>query len=335
MYRRALLVSLAGLSGCTGLVPLGGGPEPGSTGGSGGSDGSGNGGESGDGEGTTGEGTATSDPGGTTTDSPPSAAELGRMDVDELLGRARDRIDRAIDAYAGEGNPLTAVSAASDSFDPVPVIEHLYRAQAAYEAADRQGIGTEREQTIKRLRRVNALLRSAIDVQVLLVDAHADLEAFVIAVEYVDSESVESIRDRITSRRRRANDGVSELSQSRYAQAVGAVDRLSRGGYDDKRRQFAAETEVIGRLIDASGKVIEGVTLLSRARAKRRSGSPYAAAELARDAGTAFQRGAAALDNVAATVPSDGRAFSDVAAALVTTAEARRRDAQELYEGIA
>ena len=332
MYRRALLVSLAGLSGCTGLVPLGGGPEPGPTGGSGGS---GDGDESGGGEATAGEGTATSGPAGTTTEGPPSAAELRRMDVDELLGRARDRIDRAVDAYAGEGKPLTAVSAASGSFDPVPAIEHLYRAQAAYEAADRQGIGAEREQTIQRLRRVNALLRSAIDVQVLLVEAHLDLEAFVGAVEHVDPESVGSIRDRIASRRRRASDGVSELSQSRYAQAVGVVDRLSRDGYDDKRRQFAAETEVLGRLIDASGKVIEGVRLLSRARAKRRSGSPYAAAELARDAGTAFQRGATALDDVAATVPPGGRGFSDVAAALVTTAEARRRDARELYEGIA
>lgn len=335
MYRRALLVTLAGLSGCTGLVPLGGGPEPGSTGGSGGSDGSGNGEGSGEGEAAAGEGTTTPDTAGTTTDDPPSAAELRRMDVDELLGRARDRIDRAVDAYAGNEKPLTAVSAATDSFDPAPAIEQLYRAQAAYEEADRQGIGAEQEQTIQRLRRVNTLLRSAIDVQVLLVEAHADLEAFVTAVEYVDPESAGSISDRIASRRRRASDTVSELSQSRYAQAVGVVERLSRDGYDDKRRQFAAETEVLGGLIDASGKVIEGVTLLSRARAKRRSGSPYAAAELARDAGTAFQRGATALDDVAATVPPDGRGFSDVAAALVTTAEARRHDARELYEGIA
>jgi hypothetical protein len=333
MYRRALLLSLAGLSGCAGLVPLGGGPEPGPAGGSDSSGGSGDGDESG-GEAAA-EGTATSGPAGTTTEGPPSAAELRRMDVDELLGRARDRIDRAVDAYAGEGKPLTAVSAASDSFDPVPAIEHLYRAQAAYEEADRQGIGAEREQTIQRLRRVNTLLRTAIDVQVLVVEAHADLEAFVTAVEYVDPESAGSIRDRIASRRRQASDGVSELSQSRYAQAIGVVDRLSRDGYDDKRRQFAAETETLGRLIDASGKVIEGVRLLSRARAKRRSGSPYAAAELARDAGTAFQRGATALDDVVATVRPGGRGFSDVAAALVTTAEARRRDARELYEGIA
>jgi hypothetical protein len=330
MHRRALLVAVAGLSGCTGLVPLGGGA--GSTGQAGGS--AGETGDSGNAGGSQ-EGTATATPAGTPSDGTPSADALRRMDVPALLDRARDQTDRAVDAYAGDGGSLTAVTAATTTFDPTPAIEHLYNAQAAYEAANRQGISAEQEQTIQRLRRVKTLLRLAIDAQSLLVQAHIDLEEFVDAVEYVDAESVGSISDRVATRSERATAVVSELSQRRYAQSVGVVDRLSRAEYDDKRLQLETEAEVLDRLFDALGGVIEGVRLLSQARRKRRSGAPYAAARLARDAESRFVRGRTSLDSVAGSIPPQGQGFAAVAAALVAAADDRRVEAREFYEGIA
>jgi hypothetical protein len=330
MHRRALLVAVAGLSGCTGLVPLGGG-----TGSAGQSSGAASDADDPEASGGSQEGTATATPAGTPSDGTPSAAALRRMDVPDLLDRAREQTDLAVDAYAGDGGSLTAVTAATDSFDPTPAIEHLYNAQAAYEAANRQGISAEQEQTIQRLRRVKTLLRLAIDAQSLLVQAHVDLEEFVDAVEYVDAESVGSIRDRVASRQERATAVVSELSQKQYAQSVGVVDRLSRAEYDDKRLQLETEAQVLDRLFGALEGVIEGVRLLSQARGKRRSGAPYAAARLARDAETAFVRGRASLDSVAGSIPPQGRGFAAVAAALVTAADDRRVDARELYEGVA
>jgi hypothetical protein len=330
MYRRSLLVAVAGCAGCAG-APFGGGDGSSLAGGDG-----------------TGEDERAGEPIGTATDAAPtasptpdrrpddtpSAAELERMDVEELLALARSRIDRAVDAYAGEGEPLTAVTAAADSFDPSEAIEQLYYARAAYEAADRQGITAEQVEAIRRLRQVEEFLRLAIDSQALLVAAHTDLGSLTEAIEYVDAETVRSIRDRVGSRHEQATDIVSRLSQTRYRRAVTVADRLSRDGYDAKRLQLETETELLQRLVVATAEVLEGVRLLSRARGKRQSGSPYAAASLGKDAERALGRGIAALDGVARNVPPQGRGFSGVIAELLTATEDRRAEARTLHETV-
>jgi hypothetical protein len=334
MYRRALLVSLAGLSGCMGLVsnPLGGGTDSAAErSGSEGGEPDAQPREDDETPGTPGTETPTGSSAGGT----PSPAELRRMSVDELIHLGREGLDRAIDAYAGAGESLTAVTAATDGFDPTPVIEHLYGVRAAAEAANRQGVTAEQRRTIGHLRRVEGLLRIAIDVQVLLVEVHADLGELAGAVEHVDPETVASVVDRIATRRRRANEGVSDLSQARYAQSVTVVDRLSRAEYDDKRRQFTAELDAVRDVVEAMGGVIDGVELLSRARGKLRSGSPYAAAALAKDAEAAFRRGTTALEGAVDGLPRRGRGFAAAVTALLTVAEERRLEARELHRRVA
>jgi hypothetical protein len=323
MYRRSLLVAVAGLSGCTGVVPgVGGGSD--------------------DGDASTGQGAADDVPTvatstGTATPTPdglPSAEDLRGRDVADLLALARDETDRAIEAYVGDGTSLSSVTAASDAFEASPVIERLYRARAAYEAANRQGISADQEETIVRLRQVGAFLRLAIDAQVLLVEAHTDLEELAAAVEYVEPGTATSIRDRVRSRHERTLDIVSELSQPKYEGAVGVVGRLSREEYDAKRLQFSAEGRVLGKLAGALGGVLDGLRLLSQARGKRRSGAPYTAAELARDAESAFAKGGRELDAVAGEIPAAGRGFAGVTGELVDRTEAARAAAGALHREI-
>lgn len=332
MYRRSLLAVVAGLSGCSGLgSTLGGGSDQSaSDGGSG--DGSTGTAESVDGPANA---TAAATPTATITpDGTPSPAELRRMDVDELLALAREQAGQAVEAYAGEDGSLTAVTAATDSFDPSPVIEALYGARAAYEAADRQGLSRDQERTIQLLRRFETAIRLAIDVQVHLGESHAELVRLVDVIEYVDPETTASVTERAASRRTRADEVISGLSQDQYIGSVDATDRLTRDEFVEKRRQFETETEVLGDLIDALDPVIEGVRLLSRARRKRQSGSPYAAATLSRDAETSFARGTTALDAVANDIPPSGRGFAEVSSKLVQVTADRRLEARQLHEGL-
>lgn len=331
MYRRAVLVAFAGLSGCTGIVPFGGGSEDTSSGP--GADGAGGPGQRT--AGTPGGSAAGESTGTPTTTGTPSEAELGRMDVAELLDLARALSGQAVTAYVGSDRPLTAVSASADSFDPSPVTERLYRAKAAYEAADRQGISAEQQETIRRLRRFERLLRLAVDAQVLLIGAHTDLEEFVVATDNVEPETAVSIRGRVDRRQARAGQVVSELSGTTYARSVGVVDRLSRAEYDDKRLQLETETEVLGQLVDALDEVIEGVRLLSRARGRRQSGAPYTAAELGRDAEDAFVRGTTALKSVLGGISPQGRGFSAVGNDLLSATEDRRSEARALHVNVA
>lgn len=257
------------------------------------------------------------------------------MDVAELLDLAKALSGKAVTAYVGGDGPLTAVSASADAFDPSPVTELLYRAKAAYEAADRQGISADQEETIQRLRQFERLLRLAVDAQVLLVGAHTDLEELVVATDNVEPETAGSIRGRIDRRQVRAGQVVSELSRTKYAQSVGVVDRLSRTEYDDKRLQLETEVEVLGQLVDALEGVVEGITLLARARGRRQSGAPYAAAELGQDAEAAFVRGTNALEDVLGGVSPQGRGFSVVGNDLLSAAEDRRSEARALHVNVA
>lgn len=332
MYRRSLLVAVAGLSGCAGLgSTLGGGSDQ-TTPESGSGDDSADITESADGPANA-TATATS-AAATTPDGTPSTAELQRMDVDELLAFARDRAGQAVEAYVGDGGSLTAVTAATDSFDPSPVIEALYGARAAYEAADRQGLSHDQEQTIQLLRRFETALRLAIDVQEHLGESHDDLVRLVDAIEYVDAETTASITERAASRQTRADETLARLSLDRYTGSVGVTDRLTRDEFVEKRLQFETETEVLGHLVDALDPVVDGVRLLSRARGKRQSGSPYAAATLSRDAEASFAQGTAALDEVANDAPPLGRGFVGVSSTLVRTTEDRRLEARRLHESL-
>jgi hypothetical protein len=330
MHRRALLVAVAGLSGCTSLVG-GGSDAPGESGGSGTDDATG---DDDAGDGTPTPGTATPSP--TPTEETPSAAELRRMSVSDLLALARSELAAAVAAYAdaGGGDALTAVTAATEGFDAGVVVDHLYGAQRAYEAADRQGLAADQETEISRLGRVQTLLRLSIDTQVLLIEAHDDLEGVVTAVRYLDPETASSLADRAGTRRGRAADAVSELSTTRYEQSVRAVDGLSPEGYVDKRDQFRAETEVLDELREALSSVVEGVRLFARAKGRRTSGAPYAAASLGQDAESAFAAGAADLDAVAAGIPPDGRGFDGVAASLLAVTEEQRAAARAFHEEI-
>jgi hypothetical protein len=256
------------------------------------------------------------------------------MDVDELLALARDWAGRAVEAYVGEAGSLTAVTAASDSFDPSPVIEALYGARAAFEAADRQGLSDDQMRTIQLLRRFETALRLAIDVQVHLGEAHANLVRLVDAIEYVDAETTASLTERSASRQARAAETLSRLSQDQYTGSVGVTGQLTRDEFVEKRHQFETETEVLGDLIDALDPVIDGVRLLSRARGKRQSGSPYAAATLSRDAEASFAQGTAALDRVASDVPPPGRGFVGVSSRLVRITADRRLEARQLHEDL-
>jgi hypothetical protein len=330
MYRRAVLVTLAGLSGCAGLSPLGGGSDEAS------SDPGGTGGETPAGEPTgTPAGGAAGTPGTPTATGTPSTAELNRMDVAQLLDLARSLAGQAVTAYVGGDGSLTDVSASTDTFDPSPVTELLYRAKAAYEAADRQGISAEQEETIQRLRRFEGFVRLAVDAQVLLVGAHTDLEDLVAATDNVEPETAASIPGRVDRRQARTSRAVSELSRTKYARSVGVVDRLSRAEYDDKRLQFETEAEVLGQMVDAVDGVVEGVGLLSRARGRRQSGAPYAAAELARDAEAAFVSGTNAIEEVLGGVSPQGRGFSGVGNDLLSAAEDRRSEARALHVDVA
>lgn len=332
MYRRSLLAAVAGLSGCAGLGSTPGGGSDQSPPGGGSGDGSTGTAESADGPSNA---TAAATPAATTTpDGTPSPAELGRMDVDELLALAREQAGQAVEAYAGGSGSLTAVTAATDSFDPSAVIEALYGARAAYEAADRQGLSDDQERAIRLLRRFETVLRLAIDVQVHLGEAHASLVRLVDAIEYVDAETTASLVERTASRQTRAGEALSRLSQDRYADSVGVTDRLTRDEYTAKRRQFGTETEVLGDLVDALEPVVEGVRLLSQARGKRQSGSPYAAATLSRDAETSLSRGRVALDGVASSVPPSGHGFVAISSTLTRTVADQRLEARRFHEDL-
>lgn len=333
MHRRALLVAVAGLSGCTGLLnSIRGG------GGSGGGNSGGGGGATPTPEADGGTPTATPTP--APTEEPllgqsPSDAELSRMGVDELIALARDRTEQAVVEYTGEGQSLSAVSAASSSFDPSPVITHLYEARRAYEAANRQGISTANQTTINRLRRADELLRKLIDAQVLHIEAHSDLEQLAAAIERVDSETAGSLWARVGDRQEEAQSVISLLSEPRYERSLTVVEQLSETEYSNKRVQMNAESTTLARLVAALTKVLEGVRTLARAKGRKETGAPYAAAELAREAETVLRRGRNELDSVDASIGERSRGFSDVSRALLASTGAAIRDARELYEGIA
>jgi hypothetical protein len=336
MHRRALLVAVAGLSGCTGLVgnPLGGGS------GSGGSDDSGGATSGGSAEtavpesGTPGQDGGSADaPSGAET---PTDAELRRMSVPDLLALSREQLSRAVEVYvdAGRGGSLTGVTAATDTFAPAAIVDYLYRARRAYEAADRQGLPAEAEEEIARLGRVEEFLRLSIDAQVLLIEAHDDLEGVVTAIDFVDPESARSLADRANARQARAEGTVTDLSNVRYERSVTVVDALSRDAYLAKRDQFDAEVDVLADVVEALAMVVEGVRLFARARGRQQSGAPYAAADLGRDAETAFSRGEKALRDAGGRIPSRARGFSGVVAALRTAADDKRVEVRAFYRDI-
>ena len=316
MHRRALLLAVAGLSGCTSLVgrPLGGGSDQ--AGGSSGSDSGSTGTEStGDG-GTGAEADEASDP--ASEPQTPSPAELRRMSVPDLLALSRDNLSRAVETYADAAgdDSLTAVTAATDAFDPGPVVDYLYGARQAYEAADRQGVSTADRAEIDRLGRVEEFLRLSIDAQVLLIEAHNDLEGVV------------------TARQERASGAVTDLSNSRYERSIRVVDTLSRDEYREKRDQLKAETAVLGDVHEALASVVEGVRLFARARGRRRSGAPYAAADLGRDAATAFDRGGKALRDVGSRIPRQAQGFDGVVASLRAATADGGTEARAFYRDI-
>jgi hypothetical protein len=336
MHRRAVLVAIAGLSGCTGLVgnPLGRGGA--STSGSEGSSG-GSGGDA------TGTASPEPTPAETTeaahTDvetSTPSAAELRRMSVSDLLVLSRENLSRALETYAdaGGGDTLTAVTAATDTFDPEPVVDFLYRARRAYEAAERQGLPAAQQDEIARLGRSEEFLRLAIDAQDLLIEAHNDLEGVVRAIEFVDPETARSLRERARTRHERARAAVAELSNTRYEQSAGTVDALSRDAYRAKRDQLRAETVVLADVSASLPSVVEGVSLFSRAQGRRQSGAPYAAAELGSDAEDAFTAGLTALRNSASRIRPQARGFNGVVSALLTATTDARTAARAFHEEI-
>jgi hypothetical protein len=334
MHRRALLLAVAGLSGCTSLVgrPLGGGSDQ--AGGSSGSDSGSTGTEStGDG-GTGAEADEAADP--ASEPQTPSPAELRRMSVPDLLALSRDNLSRAVETYADAGgdDSLTAVTAATDAFDPGPVVDYLYGARRAYEAADRQGVSTADRAEIDRLGRVEEFLRLSIDAQVLLIEAHNDLEGVVTAIEYVDPETARSLTDRAGARQERASGAVTDLSNSRYERSIRVVDTLSRDEYREKRDQLKAETAVLGDVHEALASVVEGVRLFARARGRRRSGAPYAAADLGRDAATAFDRGGKALRDVGSRIPRQAQGFDGVVASLRAATADGGTEARAFYRDI-
>jgi hypothetical protein len=329
MYRRALLVALGGLSGCTGAIPNPLGGDADSTG----SDPAGDGPSAAAGTDTpTTTATATaSDPTATAT---PSTAELRRLPVADLLVIGRERIDAAVRAYGGDEGSLTAVTARSDSFDPEPVVTNLYHARRAYEAANRPGVTAEQEATIQQLRRLDAAVRLLIDVQVLLVDAHTDLEEMAAAVELVDPETATSLAKRVGSRQDRTATRVAALSTRQYELSVAAIDELSRPTFVEKQQQLAAETSALGAIDEALPSVVTGVSLLARAQGKRTSGSPYTAATLARDAATDLGRGAADLRAAADRIHRRGRGLLPVARELVSVTQATQEVAETLTDSI-
>jgi hypothetical protein len=339
MYRRALLAAVCGLSGCTGAVPNPLGGEAGSNGGSGGGDNGGGGGasagEDGPSTGTDTPSTASSGEPATATETP-SAAELRRLSVPDLLDIARAQITAAVTTFIGDGDELTDVTARSGPFDPAPVVTHLFHARRAYEAASRQGISAEQEETIRKLRRLDAAVRLLIDVQVLLTEAHDDLEGVARAIRFVDAETISSLTKRIGSRQQRAAESVAALSRSQYETAVAAstVENLSKTSFVEKRRQLHAETSVLADLNDAFPVVLDGVARFAEAQGARRSGSPYAAARTSREAVTALGRGLTQLRTVSDSVPPRGRALQPITAELVSVTATKRDDARAFADSI-
>jgi hypothetical protein len=327
MYRRALLATVCGLAGCTGAVP-----NPfGGDGGSGGGSRTSGGGGSTSGDGATATETATR---ATPTDAPvtatatPSADDLQRMSVSDLLVTARDNVTAAVTAYAGDGDALTDVTARSSSFDPAPVATHLFYARRAYEAADRQGISAEQEATIQALRRIETAIRLLIDAQVLLVEAHDDLEAAVTAIEFADAETVSSLTNRVANRQERATESAAALSRSQYETAVGSVGVLSRTAFVEKRRQLVTEASVLGDVTEAFLPVLAGVRQFARAQGARSSGAPYTAATLSRSAAADLGRGAATLKAAADSIPVRGRSFRPIATELLSVTVEKRDEAR-------
>jgi hypothetical protein len=333
MYRRAFLVGVGALSGCAGVHnPFGG--DSGSTGGSSGG-GDGDGGSSAPDETRTSTGAATptaeAEPTPTAT---PSAAELERMPVTDLFATARAQFTAAVEAYVGDGNSLVDVSARSDSFEPGPVIDHLHHARRAYEAADRSGLSAEHEATIQELRRFDATMRLLIDAQVLLTEAHTDLEEIVTAIDRVDPETVISLRKRVASRQERATTSVGELSSRRYETAVTALDAVSTAEFTTKRTQLVVETTALGDIDAALPNVADGVELFARARGKRTSGSPYTAAQLSRDAASVLGEGVTDLRSASTGITPPGRGLLPVATDLVTATRDARDAARALTNSI-
>lgn len=333
MYRRALLAAVGGLAGCTGAVPNPFGGDGGSSGGSPNDDGGG--GTSGDGGAATGTATpATPADAPETATATPSADDLQRMSVSDLLVTARDNVAAAVVAYAGDGDALTDVTARSSSFDPAPVVTHLFYARRAYEAADRQGISAEQEETIQALRRVQTAIRLLIDTQVLLVEAHDDLEAAVTAIEYVDAETVSSLTKRAVNRQERAAESAAALSRTQYETAVGSVDAVPRAAFVEKRRQLVTEASVLGDVTEAFLPVLAGIRQFAKAQGARSSGSPYTAATLSRSAAADLGRGAATLKAAADSIPVRGRSFRPIATELLSVTVAKRDEARAFAAAI-
>lgn len=336
MHRRALLVTLAGLSGCTSLVgnPLGGGSDSTS-----GSDDSGDSGGSGTDAPPEQRGTDTASE--QTSNAPtetqtPSATALDRMSVSDLLALSREQLSRAVETYtdAGRTDSLTGVTAATERFDPDAVVEQLYAARRAYEAADRQGLPADVQTEINRLAHAASFLRLSIDAQVLLIEAHDDLEEIATAIQFVDPETARSLTDRVGGRQERTKRTIAELSNDRYERAVTVVDSLSRAEYLAKRDQFTAERNVLEDVYEALPKVVEGVALFAQARGRRQSGAPYAAADLSREAESAFTSGSRALRDVGSRIPRHAQGFDGVVATLRTGAEDGRVEARAFYRDI-
>lgn len=330
MHRRALLVAVAGLSGCTGIVsnPFADDPEPAREPSIGGDDSTDAGGADDE------TATVTATPAEPTPAETPSAADLRGLSVTELLSRAREQIDAAVSAYAGDGDPLTAVSARSDTFDPAPVVGHLYRARQAYEAANRQGISAEQEATIRQLRRIDGAIRLLIDGQVLLIETHGDLEEIATAIRLVEPETTTSLTNRVSSRQQRIKETGSELTSPRYAQSMGAVESLSKAAFVAKRQQLAAETAVVDGIDDAFPSVLEGVRLFAQAQRKRSSGAPYAAASLSRDAAVVLNRGVNDLSAAAASITPRSQGFTSVTNELVSVTRTQRDAARAFADSI-
>lgn len=327
MYRRALLLSLAGLSGCTGLVSNspGGGETAGTSAPTNTPSANANGGD----------GTATPVESTPFDDGLP-IEELRRMSTEELLSLAAEEVALALEAYEGEGadRTLRSINAASDSFDPSPVVNRLYRARRAYEEADRQGITAEQEAAIGQFRRLGTALRFFVDAQVYLIEAHDDLEQVALAIRYVDPDTAVSLTNRARDRQASAAGVEANLGLARYETSTSVVESLSREAYTRKRTQLGREIDVLGELTQGLTKVVEGVTFLSRARGAQRSGSPYAAADFGNDAFVAFDRGLRALRNVGASITTDSQGFAGLTTSLVTATSEVQAEAKALAESV-
>jgi hypothetical protein len=274
-------------------------------------------------------GTAT--PESTETATPEPTASADDEAATGHIETARERIETAVDEYAGTGD-ITDVSADADEFVPGNVYAALVRANSSVSRAGALAATDDQETTVSRLEGVIAFLTHATTTQANVIEGYDSLVAAREALDDEEPDEAETRRDEADTARETADRALADLTSESVAEDMAAVDVIDEDDHQAKREAFDAATDAIDDAGSEISTFADGIELLSTARTRGENGNEDAAVADATDAQERLEDAASAFGTLVDDLPSAAGAFEDLFTSFEDLADEKANDASDVQD---